>query len=389
MTTSNAPVLIAGGGIGGLAAALALRHAGFEVRVFERTPEIREVGAGITAQPNAILALRRIGADYPIIEAGRAAGPGSLRRWDGKVLSCNDLRAIEAAVGAPTVTIHRATLQRQLLELLGSARVKTGSEVTGYEETETGVTASFRDGRTAEGALLVGADGIRSAVRAQLLGDGEPLYAGYTCWRGVTPEGGPHPEEITETWGPGRRFGVVPIERGRVYWYATLNAALGGRDEPGRARETLLRLFAGWHPPIREVLEATPAAAILRNDILHRLPVRRWGEGRVALLGDAAHPMTPNLGQGACQAIEDAVILADFLRGAADPAAALRRYEAKRIPRANGFVLTALRLGRVAQWENGLARAVRDQLLAWTPPSAMRRQLVNRWRSRREGSSRL
>lgn len=373
---SNLPILIAGGGIGGLTAALALRHAGFEARIFERAPEFHEVGAGITVQPNAILALRRIGADHPIIEAGRVAGLGSLRRWDGKILSRNDLRTIEAAVGAPTVTIHRATLQRQLLETLGPGRVETGSEVTGYEETETGVTARLRDGRTAEGALLIGADGIRSAVRVQLLGDGEPLYAGYTCWRGVTPEGGPHPEEIMETWGPGRRFGVVPIERGRVYWYATLNAPPGGRDEPGRVRENLLRLFTGWHPPIREVLEATPGEAILRNDILHRLPVRKWGEGRVTLLGDAAHPMTPNLGQGACQAIEDAVVLADCLKGAADPVTALRGYEAKRIPRANGFVLTALRLGRVAQWENGLARAVRDGLFAWTPPSAMERQLV-------------
>jgi 2-polyprenyl-6-methoxyphenol hydroxylase-like FAD-dependent oxidoreductase len=373
--TLNAPVLIAGGGIGGLVAALALRHAGFDVRVFERATEIGEVGAGLTVQPNAMLALRRIGLDGAVAAAGRTVGPGSLRRWDGKLLSLNDLREVEAELGAPAVAIHRATLQRLLLETLGSGAVETGGEATGYQTGEGEVAVRLRDGRTIVGALLIGADGIRSAVRAQLLGDGEPAYAGYTCWRGVTPEGGPRPEETTETWGPGRRFGVVPIERGRVYWYATLNAPPGGQDEPGRVRETLLRLFTGWHTPIREVLEATPEDAILRNDILHRLPVQKWGEGRVTLLGDAAHPMTPNLGQGACQAIEDAVILADCLKDA-DPATALRRYEAKRIPRANGFVLTALRLGRVAQWEGGLARAVRDQIFAWTPPSAMKRQLV-------------
>ena len=126
----------------------------------------------------------------------------------------------------------------------------------------------------------------------------------------------------------------------------------------------------------QSLLEATPEEAILRNDILHRIPVQKWGEGRVTLLGDAAHPMTPNLGQGAGQAIEDAVVLAECLRGEPGISAALRRYEARRIPRANGFVLGSLRLGRLAQWENGLARTLRDRLIAWTPASVAKRQLV-------------
>ena len=196
-------------------------------------------------------------------------------------------------------------------------------------------------------------------------------------WRGVTPENfHPAPQEVCESWGAGRRFGIVPIEKGRVYWFTTLNTPPGGRDEPGQSRAVLLRLFEEWHPPIRALLEATPEEAILRNDILHRMPVRTWGEGRATLLGDAAHPMTPNLGQGAGQAIEDAVVLAECLRGELDIPAALRRYEARRIPRANGFVLGSLRLGRLAQWENGLARALRDRLIAWTPASVAKRQLV-------------
>jgi 2-polyprenyl-6-methoxyphenol hydroxylase-like FAD-dependent oxidoreductase len=210
-----------------------------------------------------------------------------------------------------------------------------------------------------------------------MLGDGEPLYAGYTCWRGVTAEGGPPVEETSETWGPGRRFGLVPIDRGRIYWFATLNAPAGGRDEPGKARARLEALFAGWHPPVAEILAATPEEAILRNDILHRLPAPRWIEGHVALLGDAAHPMTPNLGQGACQAIEDAVILADCLAAeSADPARALRNYELRRKPRADGFVRAALRLGRLAQIENGAGRWVRDRLLGLTPVSVAQAQLV-------------
>ena len=358
-------VLIAGGGIGGLTAAIALRQAGLPVQVLERTPEIRELGAGITLQANAVLALRRIGLDRAVMAAGRSIGIASIRRWDGTLLSGTDFREIETLLGAPSVAIHRATLQRILLEALGPGVLRAGSEVVVYEAGPDGVEVRLGDGGRIAGAALIGADGIRSAVRARLLGDGDPLYAGYVSWRGVTPENfQPAPQEVCESWGAGRRFGIVPIEKGRVYWFATLNTPPGGRDEPGQSRATLLRLFKGWHPPVQALLEATPEEAILRNDILHRMPVRTWGEGRAALLGDAAHPMTPNLGQGAGQAIEDAVVLAECLRGEPDIPAALRRYEARRIPRANGFVLGSLRLGRLAQLENGLARALRDRLIA-------------------------
>ena len=373
----NEPVLIAGGGSGGLTAAIALRRAGLPVQVLERTPEIREVGAGITLQTNAILALRRIGLDRAVMEAGRPIGTASIRRWNGTLLSGTDFREIETLLGAPSVAIHRATLQKILLEALGPGVLYAGSEVAGYEAGPDGVEVRLGDGRRIAGAALIGADGIHSTVRARLLRDGNPLYAGYVSWRGVTPENfHPVPQEVSESWGPGRRFGIVPIEKGRVYWFATLNTPPGGRDESGQSRAALLRLFEGWHPPIQALLEATAEEAILRNDILHRMPVRAWGEGRITLLGDAAHPMTPNLGQGAGQAIEDAVVLAECLRGEPDLSAALRRYEARRIPRANGFVLGSLRLGHLAQWENGLARALRDRLIAWTPASAAKRQLV-------------
>jgi 2-polyprenyl-6-methoxyphenol hydroxylase-like FAD-dependent oxidoreductase len=373
----NEPILIAGGGIGGLTAAIALRRAGFPVEVHERAPEIREVGAGITLQANAVLALRRIGLDRAVMAAGRPIEVASIRRWDGALLGGTDFREIEALLGAPSVAIHRATLQKILLEALGPGVLHAGSAVAGYEAGPDGVEVRLGNGRRIAGAALIGADGIHSAVRARLLGDGDPLYGGYVSWRGVTPENF-HPalREVSESWGPGRRFGIVPIEKGRVYWFTTLNTPPGGRDEPGRSRATLLRLFEGWHPPIQALLEATPEEAILRNDILHRMPVRKWGEGRVTLLGDAAHPMTPNLGQGAGQAIEDAVVLAECLHGEPDLLPALRRYETRRIPRANGFVLGSLRLGRLAQWENGLARGLRDRLIAWTPASVAKRQLV-------------
>lgn len=370
------PILIAGGGIGGLTAGIALRRAGFEIRVFERASRIGEVGAGLTVQSNAVLSLRRLGLDRDVIGSGQVLGAASVLRPAGRVISRADLAEVARAAGAPAVAIHRATLQRLLLDALGEDAVETGREVESYDARPDGVSVRFRDGGQAEGSLLIGADGIRSAVRARMLGDGEPLYSGYTCWRGVTRENGPAVEETSETWGRGRRFGIVPIERGRLYWFATLNAPAGGRDEPGRARAFLEEMFAPWHRPVAEVLAATPEDAILRNDILHRLPAPRWTEGRVALLGDAAHPMTPNLGQGACQAIEDAVILADCLASDFDPASALRKYELRRKTRADAFVLTALRLGRLAQLENAAGRWLRDRLLALTPASVTRAQLV-------------
>ena len=194
-----------------------------------------------------------------------------------------------------------------------------------------------RGGRRAQADVVVGADGLRSAVRASLGIPGEIRYAGYTAWRGIAPfrTAG---LLAGETLGCGQRFGLVPIAGDRVYWYATDNVPEGGREESERAKVRLAGMFSRWHAPIPALIEATPAAAILRNDISDRDPVDRWGAGRVTLLGDAAHPMTPNLGQGGCQAIEDALVLARCLarrrpgrgvaaplRGDADPADAVHR----------------------------------------------------------------
>jgi len=380
---ADGPILIAGGGIGGLTAAVALRQAGFEVQVFERAAEIREIGAGIAISPNAISALRRIGLDRAVIEAGAVAEALDLRTARGDLLARLRPRDLRPAIDAPFVCIHRATLQAVLLAAFGHEAVHTGCECIGFETWRGGATLWMRDGRSADGAVLVGADGLHSRVRAHLLGDREPLYAGYTAWRAVTPEGfTPRPAATSETWGCGHRFGIVPLDRGRVYWYATSNTAAGGRDEPGELRESLLRTFGGWHAPIADLIAATPEAAILRTDILHRRPVRRWGRGRVTLLGDAAHPMTPNLGQGACLAIEDAVVLAGCLRDAAGLSAALRRYESLRRTRAAHVALRAAHLGWIGQWQTRSACRFRDLVVRWTPGAFHRFQMRQLFRFR-------
>ncbi|HKI03461.1 MAG TPA: FAD-dependent monooxygenase, partial [Thermoanaerobaculia bacterium] len=207
------PVLIAGGGIGGLAAAVALRRAGFEVQVFERAEEIREIGAGIAISPNAVSALREIGLDGAVIEAGMVAEALDLRNDRGDLLARLRPRDLGPEIDAPFVCIHRATLQAVLLAACGPEVVHTGRECVGFEARPEGVTLRLSRGGSAEGSALIGADGLHSRMRAQLLGDGEPLYAGYTAWRAVTPEGfTPRPTTTSETWGQGHRFGIVPLD---------------------------------------------------------------------------------------------------------------------------------------------------------------------------------
>ena len=367
-------ILIVGGGIGGLCAAVALRRAGFaDVAVFEQAPAFREVGFGLTLWPNAVKALDRLGLGGAV----RALRPtpitrGTLRRADGRVLIDIPAEAYERAFGAPNVLVHRADLLAVLSSALPPGTVRHGRRCEGFVEDDAGVAARFADAPEERGELLVGADGIHSVTRRQLFGDGDgtdPLrYAGYTAWRGVCRFPHDHPRLITgETWGRGRRFGVVPIRRDEVYWFAAADAPEGGTDAPAGSKAKLLSLFAGWHEPVEALVRATDEDVIERRDLYDREPRSRWSShaGRVTLLGDAAHPTTPNLGQGACQSIEDAVVLADCMkRSPGDPRRALNDYESARAPHTARVVRTSRSVGRVAQWSHPLACAVRDRLMS-------------------------
>ena len=368
--------IVVGGGIGGLAAAVALGHVGVEALVFERADELREIGAGLGLYPNAMKALRKLGLHEAVLEAGRPLRPsGQIRSWRGEVLAEVSTAVMEERFGDVTVGIHRARLQQALLEALEEAggEVRLGAAFVAFGQGERGVTARFAEGREERGDLLVGADGLRSAVREQLLGDGPPRYAGYSAWRGLVGRAEEYLEGKAgfEVIGCGSRFGLVALGGGAAYWFATKNAPRPEKAEPAEHRAELLSRFGGWHEPIPSVIRATEDADLYFDGLYHREPVARWGRGRVTLLGDAAHPMTPDLGQGAAQAIEDAVVLARSLKEKGEPEAALRLYEDRRLARAAYVVRQSLRAGRIAQMENPLACRMRDAALKILPRRAL------------------
>jgi 2-polyprenyl-6-methoxyphenol hydroxylase-like FAD-dependent oxidoreductase len=313
-------------------------------------------------------------------DAGRVIAGGAIEDHRGREIQRFD-EALTRSFPDPQVAIHRADLVRVLADAARGVELRAGARCVGFEERGSRVAVELQSGETLEADALVGADGIWSAVRAQLLGDAPPRYAGYTCWRGVVEaSAAPWPSDrVVERWGPGSRFGIVPLGADRIYWFATTNAPAGGEDPPGGRRESVAAVFSDWASPVPELIASTEERAIMRNDILDRAPVKRWGEGRVTLLGDAAHPMTPNMGQGGCQAIEDAVVLGQELAREADLARALRAYEARRHARTSWFVTQSWSSGRVAQWSSGLARGLRDGAMRLFGRALMRGAMKRAW----------
>ena len=335
-------VLLVGGGIGGLAAALGLLRAGFDVHVYEQAPRITEIGAGIQISPNASRLLHRLGVRQAMDRVGVFPKGVHQRRWDdGRTLQRAPLGPeVEATFGAPYYHFHRADLANLLADAMPPERIHTSHKLVGLEPKGERVVAVFDNGQRIETDALVGADGIHSRVRAALYGPEKPRFTGCVAWRGlVLAERIRHLdiEVVSHSWqGPaahvvhywvagGRMMNVVcVVERGdwtQESW-----------TDRGEVADVLAR-YEGWHPMVRGLIEAFPETYIWA---LHdRDQLAQWSDGRVTLLGDACHPMLPMMAQGAAQAIEDGAALTALLAAMPDDVpGALNRYEAVRKPRA-------------------------------------------------------
>ena len=367
-------IVIIGGGISGLAAGIALARRGLEPQIYEQAPELKEVGAGVTLWANAFRALESIGLAGKVLQLAGDFTGGGVKRRDGTWLMHQRKDIMMERWGSALASMHRGELQQLLAAEVDPATIHLGARCTGFRYTAGGVAAQFEDGREVQADLLVGADGVHSVVRDRLFGEAPLEYRGYTAIRGITPAGSvPLPADASETWGRGCRFGLGPTSGERLTWFATWNTPAGGGA--GGSREHLLGLFGDWHEPVRRVIEATPADSIVRNDIYDRRPSRTWARARVALIGDAIHPMTPDLGQGACQGLVDAVTLAGCVARADDLRAALLSYQRQRWRNAAVTTMIARTMASTGQRHGRFSCVARDAMITALPLPVLLRQL--------------
>ena len=350
MARNNLKILIAGGGIGGITALLALRQRGIEAELFEQAEAFRQVGAGLQVSNNATRVLRTLGLGDALARVTYYPEGRDYRAWDtADRLYYTPLgERAEARFGAPYYTAHRADLLDVLLGGLGREGFRLGSRIERFEQDADRVTVTLADGSTATGDILIGADGIHSTVRGQMFGKELPRYTGNVAWRGLVPaERVAHLDvaDVTGVWmGPNRSIVQYYVAAGRTFnWIGISRSEQPAREfwlAEGRVEDALAE-YSGWHDTIRTIIKETPK--LLRQALYDREPLPDWQIGRVVLLGDAAHPMMPFYAQGAAQSIEDAYVLAGCLAASQDdPVAALARYVKLRLPR--------------TAWMQGLAR---------------------------------
>lgn len=376
--------IVVGAGVGGLSAAAALRQAGFEAVVYERAPELLDVGC-VQLWTNGMVALDELGVADTIYERGLELHTQEFRSARGRVMFSAAVADIARQHGTlPPANIRRLDLIKTVFEALDPGVVQFGTACTSFEQDAEGVTVRLADGREERCGVLIGADGIGSSIRGQLFGGPEPRDSGTEVMRTLIPFNHPSlpPGKFSLTFGKGDRFGLVHTSQEVLCWFAIYVTGSkgavygeeerlspgGGKDPPGARMQLLRERYGDFPEPISEVLERTPEETIYRAEIRDIVPIDRWTVGRVTLLGDAAHAATPYLGRGAGEAVEDAVTLAQKLREAGSLSAqavegALQAYEAERRPPTARTQNTAWRFGRFAGNQNVVVTVLREKLM--------------------------
>jgi 2-polyprenyl-6-methoxyphenol hydroxylase-like FAD-dependent oxidoreductase len=366
--------IIIGGGIAGLTTAVALRQKGVEAEVYEAASALKPVGAGIAIGKNASQVFQKLGLEEKLKSPSIPV--------QSTVVTNNQAVPLQEPTATNVVSfcIHRAILHDILHNACAPNSVHLNKRLASFEENENGVMATFQDGTTAKGDILIGADGINSVVRKHIAPQIQKRYSSQTCWRGVcefdlSPT---FKNNLTEMWGGRGRFGLTRIDEKRMYWFAVESkVAENGKDDQTQIHQKLTALFKDFHPEINEIIKATPQTAIHRGD-LHDLEKVNypWHTNKVCLIGDAAHATTPNMGQGAGQGIEDGYAIALALSKHTAPLA-FERFQKVRQAKVRSIVDTSWMIGKVAHWENSVATSLRDFMFKLTPSSVMEKQLTS------------
>jgi 2-polyprenyl-6-methoxyphenol hydroxylase-like FAD-dependent oxidoreductase len=366
-------ILVIGAGITGLATAVALQRRGHEVTVIEERTDTSS-GAGISIWPNALAALDEIGLGDAVRTAGGRVTAGALRWRDGTWLRHPARERLVEALGEPLVVIRRSALTRVLSDALADGTVQSGRSARELATTADGVRVTLSDSSTRTAAAVIGADGTRSVVARHLNGALADRYVGYTAWRGVA-DCAIDPDVAGEVLGSGIEFGHVPLGSDRTYWFATERAPEGAAAPQGEL-DYLKTRFASWTDPIPAVLAATGPDDVLRNDLYDRDEARQWSRGPIVAVGDAAHPMRPHLGQGGCQGLEDAAILARFVDATDDLATAFARFSAFRRPRVRALVRESKLIGQIVNLRPAFLSGLASRATVLGPEALVTRHLA-------------
>jgi 2-polyprenyl-6-methoxyphenol hydroxylase-like FAD-dependent oxidoreductase len=369
---------IAGGGIGGLSLAIAMQRKGYDVTVYESASVMKPLGAGLALAANAIKAFHEIGIGPEILKAGRKLKSLQIKDEKGIILSSANSEQLADKLGVTNnFTIHRADLHEVLLSRLKPGSIQLGKGILDFTQDDDKVVLKFADGSIVATDYLIAADGIHSKIRKKLLPESTPRYAGYTCWRAVienVPKGFDF-ETTSETWGSEGRFGIAPLSNNRVYWFACVNAPQNDPIMKEFKTEDLISWFRNFHEPIPQLLKQTRNDQLIWSDIIDLKPLKQFAFDKVVLIGDSAHATTPNMGQGACMAIEDAVILANMIEASENAEIAFKLFESKRIARTTRIVENSWSLGKVAQLRNPILVGLRNTAVKWTPSSVTEKQM--------------
>lgn len=354
-------LIIIGGGIGGAATALALSRAGLEPVVYERTKQLREVGAGIALWANATYILKQLDLLEDAIRVGCLTTNYQFNSQRGNKLVNVPVDRFEL----PVIGIHRAELHQLLWQNVAGEKFILGENFERFERQDNQVQAYFASGLRVAGNALIGADGLRSQVRTAILGDEPPIYRNFKTWRGLTDyiPSAYRPGYIQEFLGCGKGFGFMMLGKGKMYWYAAASAPEAQPDAAIGRKKELETMYQDWFQAIPELIAATDEANILTTDLYDRPAKQPWSQHNITLLGDAAHPMLPTMGQGACTALEDAYVVAQCLQAQPDPSIAFQQYESVRFPRTKAIVEQSLQSAKMGELKNPIAVGLRNSFM--------------------------